>query len=128
MNDTNFPLPFQKGDLKLLSIEALSTQLRVSRAFTRLCVDAGCPTKDGKLSSAELLQWLFENYGLTRKISGFPPLADVDGTAPETARRLKMGNAVITLLEFGESRASSRAEKRQLRKVRQTVELALERA
>jgi len=125
VNDTNFPLQFQQGDLELLSVEAISIQLRVSCAFIRLCVEGGCEMQDGKLSSAGLLTWLFDHYNLARRLSGFVPLADVDGTAPGVERKLKMGNALITLLEFGETRATRRDEKIALRKVRRTVERAL---
>ena len=79
------------------------------------------------VSAAELLQWLFEHYNRARELSGFHPLADVNGTPSEVTRRLKMGNAVITLLEFGESRATGVMEKREIRKVLQTVENALDR-
>jgi hypothetical protein len=128
VNDTNFPLQFHDRDYQPLSVEAVSAQLRVSRAFTRVCIAAGCPTRIGKVSAAELLHWLFEHYNLAREVCGFRRLAPVDGVAPEVAQRLKMGNAVMTLLEFGESRASGADEKRELRRVRSFVEQTLDRA
>ena len=128
VNDTNFPLQFHQGDLELRSVEAVSAQLRISCAFVRLCVAGGCPTQNGKLSSAELLKWLFDNYNIARKLCGFVPLAEVDGTAPDAAKRLKMGNALLTILEFGETRSTRQEEKSALQKVRRTVERALDRA
>jgi hypothetical protein len=128
VNDTNFPLQFQKGDLELRSVEEISAQLRVSCAFIRLCIDSGCKTHEGKLSSAALLQWLFEHYNLARQLSGFLPLATVEGTPAEIGRKLRMGNALLTLLEFGESRATRLQDKHGLGKLRCAVEQALNRA
>ena len=128
MSDTNFPLPFHHKDLHLLSVEQVGRQLRASHAFIRLCLELGCPTRNGKLSAAGLLEWLFENYEALRYLSGLEPLAPVDGTGPEVAGRLKMGNAVITLFEFGELRASDPEEKWQLRQARRNVERMLDRA
>ena len=128
VNETNFPLQFHQGDLELRSVEAVSAQLRVSRAFVRLCVAGGCPTQGGKLSSAELLTWLFEHSNLARQICGFVALGEVEGLEPEAAKRLKMGNALLTILEFGETRATRPEEKAALHKVRRAVERALDRA
>jgi hypothetical protein len=128
VSDTNFPLPFHRKDLQLLTVEQVSAQLRASRAFIRMCVDAGCATRKGKLSAASVLRWLFEHYNQVRELAGFPTLASVEGIAAEVAARLKMGNAVITLLEFSESRASDPEEKWQLRVIRRGVERSLDRA
>ena len=128
VNDTNFPLPFHHKDLHLLSVEQVGRQLRASRAFIRLCLELGCPTRKGKLSAAGVLQWLFENYEIVRYLSGLEPLASVEGTPDEVSGRLKMGNAVITLFEFGELRASDPEEKWQLRQARRNVERMLDRS
>jgi hypothetical protein len=127
VGDTDFQLPFHENDLRLLSVEKVAVQLRASRAFIRLCVECGCPTYRGKISAAKLLQWLFEHYEAVRYLCGLDPLAEVDGTSQETARVLKMGNAVITLLEFGEARASDPEEKWQLRQTKQGVLRSLDR-
>ena len=110
------PLAYHQTDLELLSIEAVSDQLRVSRAFVRLCVDSGCPTRKEKLSAAELLQWLFIHYARVRERAGFSELLEVDGLPAESAERVRMANALFTLLEYGESRASDPDVKRQLSK------------
>jgi hypothetical protein len=128
MSDAISPLPFHADDLELLSLEELSLQLRVSRAFIRACLDAGCPTRAGRLSAAELLHWLFEHYGDVRALVGLREFAGVEGVPAATASRLKMGNALLTLLEFAESRASQKEAKAHLRGVQWTVERALERA
>ena len=128
MTDTNSPLPFQRADLELLTIEALSEQLRVSRAFVRVCIACGCPTRRGRLSAAELLEWLFQNFAAVRAASGLRALPELDGVEAAVCHRLRLGDAVITLLEFGESRATEADAKRELRRVRLEVEQALDRA
>jgi hypothetical protein len=127
VGDTDFQLPFHENDLRLLSVEKVAVQLRASRAFIRLCVECGCPTYRGRISAAKLLQWLFEHYESVRYLSGMDPLAEVDGIASEAARVLKMGNAVITLLEFGASRASDSEEKWQLQETKRGVLRSLDR-
>jgi hypothetical protein len=126
VTDSNTPLPFRRADLELLQVDDLSQQLCVSRAFVRLCISAGCPTRRGRLSSAELLHWLFENFEKVREHAGLCCLPGVDGLNPDVAHRLRMGLAVITLLEFGESRASSVQQKRELRRARLGIERALD--
>lgn len=128
VSEFNSPLRFSPQDHVLLSIDDVSMQLRVSRAFVRLCIGAGCPSSEMKISAAGLLEWLFEHYPAVRHLAGFSTLAEVDGTPSMVMKRLKMGNAVMTLLEFGESRASDPEEKAQLRGARRQVEQALERA
>ena len=128
VTDTNSPLPFERADLELLTAEGVSAQLRVSRAFVRVCLDCGCPTRRGRLSAAELLEWLFLNFEAVRAACGLRVLPGCEGVAKGAARRLRMGNAVITVLEFGESRATEREAKRELRRVRSEVEQSLDRA
>jgi hypothetical protein len=127
VNDANFPLPYHHKDLHLLSVEQVGRQLRASHAFIRLCIELGCPTRNGKLSAAGVLEWLFDHYEVVRYLSGLDALAPVDGTPKEVIGRLKMGNAVITLFEFGELRASDPEEKWQLRQARRNVERSLDR-
>src|SRR4051794_21766726 len=128
MPDAISPLQFHAEDLKLLSLDALSVQLRVSRTFLRACLDAGCPTRAGRLSAAEVLHWLFEHYAEVRALVGLREFAGVEGVSSAAASRLKMGNALLTLLEFAESRVSQMDVKAHLRGVQRTVEHALERA
>jgi len=127
VTDTNSPLPFERADLELLTTEDLSAQLRVSRAFVRVCLECGCPSRRGRLSAAELLEWLFANFAAVRATCGLPVLPDFDGVDAAAARRLQLGHAVITLLEFGESRATELKAERELRRVRLGVEQALDR-
>lgn len=127
MLDPTWPLTFHRDDLEPLSIEAVSRQLRVSRAFVQLCLDAGCPTRAGKISAAEVLHWLFEYYPKVRSLSGFTAFVETRGVTCEAELRLKMANAIFTLLEFGESRTSDQEAKREFRKIRRKVELALDR-
>jgi hypothetical protein len=126
VSDATSPLPFHDDDLKLLSVEAVSTQVRASRAFVRLCLTAGCPTRAGKLSAAELLNWLFENYNDVRELAGLHRFVPVEELPARVMRRIKMANALFTLFEFGESRASNLLEKAQLRRTRKQVEQALD--
>ena len=125
MRDTPFALPFHDDDLRLLSIEDVSQQLRVSRAFVRLCLEAGCPTRNGLLSAAEVLHRLFEHYADVREIAGLAPFAPLDRSSKTPVARMKMANALFTLVEFGESRSPSLAQKRQFRAVRRTIERAI---
>jgi len=128
MSDSNFPIPFGREDLEPLTVEAVSIQLHASRAFVRLCLNAGCRTRRERLSVAELLHWLFEHYGEVRALAGLKPFADVTGVAPETELRLRMANALFTLLEFNESRASDTETRHEIRKVWRLVEKSVEKA
>jgi hypothetical protein len=128
MFESTSPIPFERDDLELLTVEAVSLQLRVSRAFVRLCLSAGCPMRGSRLSAAELLHWLFEHYGEVRALAGFKPFAEVAGVAPDVELRLKMANALFTLLDFSESRATDPEAKREVRRVRDVVEKSIERA
>jgi hypothetical protein len=114
--------------LELLTVEALSEQLRVSRAFVRVCLACGCPTRRGRLSAAELLEWLFQNFATVRAASGLCALPELDGVDAAAYHRLRLGHAVITLLEFGETRATEPDAKRELHRVRLEVEQALNRS
>jgi hypothetical protein len=128
MFDSSFPIPFGREDLEPLTVEAVSIQLHASRAFVRLCLNAGCRTRHERLSVAELLHWLFEHYAEVRALAGLKPFADVTGVAPETELRLRMANALFTLLEFNESRASDNETRREIRKVWRLVEKSVEKA
>jgi hypothetical protein len=128
MTDAHFALPFAPEDLQPLSVEDAALQLRVSRAFVRLCIACGCPTRGDRLSAAELLHWLFGHYEGLRERCGFPAMVPVDGVEGEAGLRLRMGNAVLTLLEFGASRATTVDEKVQLLEIAEIVAQALDRA
>ena len=119
-------IPFEEDDLKLLAPRAVADRLRVSHSFVQLCIDVGCPTRRHLLSAAELVHWLFENYERVRETAGLKPIGSVEGVTPGAAARLKMANAVITLVEYGQSRASSAEQKSELEEVKRTVEWALE--
>ena len=118
---------FQAKEWRLLKVEALSTELCVSRAFIRLCLNNGCPHDGALLSAAGLLEWLFDNYNRVRIAAGFHPCAPLDGVPNCVQHRLRMANALLTLFEFSESRATSLREKRALRDAYRHVEWALER-
>jgi len=121
------PLRFRDEDHALLDVDQLSHHARVSRAFIRLCVETGCPTLDGRLSQAMLLEWLFDNYDSLRDRAGMPRMAPVEGVEPDMLAKLKMGNSLLTLLEFSELRASNPDEKRRIRNVHRMVSFALDR-
>lgn len=120
-------LRYRDEDRALMQIEALSVYARVSQAFIRLSISLGCPTDDARLSQVMLLEWLFQNYEAVRTHAGLPELAPVDGVPEATLMKLKMGNALITLLEFAESRSSQPCEKLRIRQIRAVVETALNR-
>jgi hypothetical protein len=54
-------------------------------------------------------------------------MGSIEGVSPRAKSRLQMANAVITLVEYGQSRASDAAQKTELEEVKRTVEWALER-
>ena len=118
---------FLPKDRRLLDVEAVSRELCVSRAFVRLCLASGYPASGGLLSPAGVLEWLFENYNRVRVAAGFRVFATIDGVSTVAAQRLRMANALFTLFEFSESRATDPEEKRQLRQVQQKIEWVLER-
>lgn len=126
MQDAHSALPFDADDLKPLPLEEVSHRLRVSYAFTQLCLDCGCPVRSKKVSAAELLHWLFENYARVRAAAGLAPLAPIDGLPEDLRHRLCMTNALYTLLDFGISRATDPLQKRELRLVSRDLEHKLE--
>lgn len=127
MNTPFTHLRFRDEDRALLDVDQLSLHARVSRAFIRLCIEQGCPTQEGRLSQAMLLEWLFEHYEAVRVRAGLAAMAPVDGVAPDMLAKLKMGNSLLTLLEFSETRATSPDEKRRIQNVYRMVSFALDR-
>ena len=127
MTNSSFALSFTHCDLKLMPPDEVALQLRVSRAFVRLCLSAGCPSRRGHLSAAELLYWLFEHYEEVRSLCGLPVFAPIEGIRSAAKRRLKMANAVLTLLEFSASRASSLDKKNQIEAISHLVAVAADR-
>jgi hypothetical protein len=120
-------LRYRDEDRIPLDVEELSREGHISCAFIRLCIDAGCPLSNRRLSLVGLLEWLFDHYAVVRELAGLTPLADVNGVPEGTNTQLRMGNGMITLLEFSEIRASRTEDKLQLRTVRHCVERALDR-
>ncbi|HEV7403927.1 MAG TPA: hypothetical protein VGO11_13400 [Chthoniobacteraceae bacterium] len=121
-------LRYREEDLRLVSLAELSVRARISLAFIRLCIDCGCATEGGLLSQAGLLDWLFDHYPKVRLASGLVPFACVDGVAGDLQPKLRMANAILTILEFGESRSSKPEEKQQLQWIRKTIDASLDRA
>jgi hypothetical protein len=121
------PLRYREEDRALLTVDQLSEHARVSRAFIRLCICLGCPTEKNLLSQAMLLDWLFENFEAVRRRCGLEPMAPLDGMKGEMLLKLKMGNALLTLLEFSATRSSNPEEKRRIGHVRKMVALSLDR-
>lgn len=119
-----YPLRFSQADSQPLALEALATQMRVSRGFIRLCFDAGCPNVQGAISAGNLLLWLFENYEGVRAIAGLRPLAPVENLEPATIARLRRANALITLFEHARTRTTDWRKKRQLRLALEQVDRA----
>jgi hypothetical protein len=121
-------LRYREEDLRLVSLAELSVRARISKAFIRLCVDCGCATEQGLLSQAMLLDWLFDHYADVRHASGLAEFAPVEGVSDEFQPKLRMANAILTILEFSESRSSNPEEKEQLRWIRRTIDASLDRA
>src|SRR3954464_15272261 len=128
MKQPAHPLRYREEDLRLVSVAELSVRARISQAFVRLCVDCGCPTEQGLLSQARLLDWLFDNYADVRPASGLAPFAPVEGVSEDLQPKLRMANAILTILEFSESRSSNPEEKQQLKWIRRTIDASLDRA
>ena len=99
----------------------------VSRAFIRLCIVAGCPVIAGELSAGDFLVWLFDHYEEVRGVAGLKALGAVDGLPPRVTAKLRMENALVTLLEFGRTRASNWRQKRQLRVALEKVSVLCDR-
>lgn len=120
-------LRFRDEDRELFSIPELSRRARVSQGFVRHCIALGCPAPEQRLSQEVLLNWLVSNYSHVREQAGLPMLASIDGVDGRALARLKLANAVVTLLDYSESRSSVPAEKQQIRGMRELVEQTLER-
>ncbi len=117
-----YPLRFTDRELILWPLEELAAELRVSRAFLRTCVAAGCPQKSGGISVAGCLTWLFEHYPEVRALAGLATLPPIPPKNLHPTLRLRMAYAVLTLLEYGRSRASQWRQKRALRLAVEQVE------
>lgn len=114
-------------DHLLLSPDKLSRFAQLSHAFIRVCIDAGCPLDEGRLSQAQLLNWLSDHYTGVRALAGLPELAPIDGVSETTYFELQMANMMTTMLEFARSRATRDLEKRQITTVLRLVGRAVER-
>lgn len=64
---------------------------------------------------AGVLVWLFEHYEEVRTLAGLQPSQPMPSTPGMTVLRWRMLNAVLTLLEYGRSRATDWRQKRMLR-------------
>lgn len=127
MNQFSTILRYRSEDRELLPPDEVSRRARISQAFLQLCLDCGCPRVEGRLSVAIFLDWLVDHYEETRALAGLSPLAEVEGVADEPLSKLRLANALITLLDFAESRATDPDEKRQLGNVRCLVNRAVDR-
>ena len=127
---SRFPYPFHfvGDDLTVLPLEELANRMRVSRAFVQLCVVAGCPWTESGTSAARLLVWLFDHYEAVRAFAGLKSLASVDDLPTDVVVRLRMANALVTLLEFARSRATNWRQKRHLREALERVNQLADRA
>jgi hypothetical protein len=122
MDDTSSPLHYTAEDHRLRTVEQLSVHARLSCAFIRLCIEAGCPVYNKRLSHAILLNWLTIHHGAVRAMAGLRPLAPIDGVPPKVQRELRLANTMLTLLDFAESRCSNQSEKAHLRRMHSLVE------
>lgn len=118
-----FPYPLRLSDRELVlrPIDDLAQEMRVSRSFLELCFDAGCPRYGEKMSVAGVLVWLFEHFEEVRKLAGLPATQPIPVSPAMSTLRWRMLNAVITLLEYGRSRASHWRQKRMLREALEGV-------
>lgn len=127
VNQSNPILRFRDEDRELFPIPELSRRARVSQGFVRHCIDLGCPAPEQRLSQEILLNWLVMNYTRVRAGAGLPELASIEGVTGRALSRLRLANAVVTLLDYSESRSSAPDEKQQIKGMRVMVERALER-
>lgn len=121
ITELRYPLCFNAHDQLALPIPELAAQLHVSRSFVRLCIAVGCPHEKEAISSAGLLLWLFSRYEEVRAVAGLTPLALVEDLPNEVTARLRMANALTTLLEYARTRASDWQQKRRLRMAMEQV-------
>jgi hypothetical protein len=115
-------LRYTSDDHVYRNVDDLSRHARLSRAFIRLCIDAGCPRHETRLTHAMLLDWLSANYVEVRALAGLRQVASIDGLPARSQRDLRRANMMLTILEFSESRSSNPSEKAQLRKMQHLVE------
>lgn len=78
--------------------------------------------EEGGAAAGRVLVWLFEHYEVVRATAGMKPLASIDGLPAAATARLRMANALVTLLEHGRTRATDWRQKRQLRRALEQVE------
>ena len=124
----SYPLEFSQQDKAVKRLEDLANQMRVSRSFLRICLDAGCPLAASAMSAERVLLWLFDHYEQVRALAGLRVLVPVDELPPAIAARLRMANALVTLLEHARTRATNWKQKRQLRQALEQVDRLADRA
>ena len=117
-----YPLEFSADEHVMMPLEYLAKQMRVSRAFVRLCAEAGCPLVNGETSAARVLVWLFDHYEIVRALTGLKALAPVE-LPPDITARLRMANALVTLMEYARMKATNLRQKRKLRQALEKVRL-----
>lgn len=73
-------------------------------------------------AAGRVLLWLFEHYEDVRAVAGLKPLVCVEDLPAPVMARLRMANALVTLLEHGRTRATDWRQKRHLRRALEQVE------
>jgi hypothetical protein len=119
---------FEAEDLEQRDPRSLAEYLQVSRAFVQLCFDAGFPVGSGGASAAELLGWLSHHYQQVRQVAGLSPLDDDPERTLLSSGKIGWASAVLTLLDFGVSRASNGGHRGKLLSQKQRLDRALTRA
>jgi len=64
---------------------------------------------NGETSASEVLFWLFDHYEEVRASAGLKPLAANESLTPGMTAKLRMRDALVTLPEFGRTRAAAEA-------------------
>jgi hypothetical protein len=91
-----------------LSIEDLAQTYGYPISLFRLAVDCGCPTSSGQMSYSSFVIWFLENYSTVRAKAGLPELPNEEGLTGRPAARIKICNALLTLTDYLQSRASDK--------------------
>ena len=100
-----------------MPVEDVALIVGLPRAFVRLAIDCGCPSKDGLLSQIALFGWLVRHCHRFRAAAALPALPPSNSTDAAQLHQAAFRDMLQTIVDYRESRCSDPATKRALREL-----------
>ena len=112
---------FMDPERRPLSIEDLARTRGFPISFIRLAIDCGCPTENGKIAFSSFVFWLADNYALVRARAGLQELPSEEGLTKRAAAHVKIGNMLLTISDYLESRSTAKEIKAEADEISQFI-------